>query len=180
MNDFVQRIINSYYDDNPELKEILIRHSTSVRDMALSVAAHHPELHADTEILDNGSMLHDIGIVFCDAPGIGCHGTHRYILHGRLGAELLREEGYETYARIAERHTGTGITMQMIEQQHLPLPKKDFSPETIEEKIICYSDKFFSKTNLQHTKTADEVRKSLAKFGEESVHRFDIWHEMFS
>lgn len=180
MTSLAERIIDSYYGTNPALREILVRHSASVRDMAIEVARRHPEFGADEELLDNGAMLHDIGIVFCDAPGIGCTGTHRYIMHGRLGAEVLREEGYPQYARIAERHTGTGLTAKQIETQHLPLPNHDFTPETIEEKIICYADKFFSKTRLDHRKTTEEVTSSLKKFGQESVDKFLEWNAMFS
>ncbi|MBQ9440452.1 MAG: HDIG domain-containing protein [Paludibacteraceae bacterium] len=176
----VSHIIDSYYPEKTELRDILLRHSSSVRDMSLSIARRHPELNADMDILENGSMLHDIGIVFCDAPGIGCHGTHRYIMHGRLGAELLRNEGMEEYARIAERHTGTGLTAEMIEKQHLPLPVRDFTPETIEEQIICYADKFFSKSRLDSAKSYEEARKSISKFGDDCVAKFDEWHKKFS
>ena len=179
MDSRVLKIIDAYYGSDPDLREILVRHSSSVRDMSLDIARRHPEFGADMELLENGAMLHDIGIVFCDAPGIGCHGTHRYIMHGRLGAELLRHEGMEQYARIAERHTGTGLTAEMIERQHLPLPPRDFTPETIEEQIICYADKFYSKTRLGRAKTYDEVVKSLSKFGEESVQKFERWHKIF-
>ena len=124
-------------------------------------------------------MLHDIGIFQTDAPGIHCFGSQPYICHGRLGAELLRKEGYERHARVCERHTGAGITKEQIEKQQLPLPHQDFLPETMEEKVICYADKFFSKTHLDKEKSIGKAEKSLAKFGEEGVKRFQEWERMF-
>ena len=91
----------------------------------------------------------------------------------------MRREGFERHARVCERHTGAGITCQQIESQKLPLPHQDFLPETMEEKVICYADKFFSKTHLDREKTIQQAEKSLAKFGEEGVLRFKEWEKMF-
>ena len=54
-------------------------------------------------------MLHDIGIIRCNAPGIQCFGNEPYICHGRIGAEMLRAEGFPHHARVCERHTGRGL-----------------------------------------------------------------------
>lgn len=48
-------------------------------------------------------------------------------------------------APMAENHTGTGITRQDIQAQALPLPAQDFIPRTIEEQILAFADKFYSK-----------------------------------
>ena len=124
-------------------------------------------------------MLHDIGIFKCDAAGIQCFGTEPYICHGRIGAELLRSEGFPRHARVCERHTGTGITKAQIIAQNLPLPQQDFLPETMEEKVICYADKFFSKTHIDREKTIEQAEKSLSKFGDEGVLRFREWEKCF-
>ena len=70
-------------------------------------------------------MLHDIGIFQCDASGIECFGSNPYILHGRIGAELLRKESFPQHARVCERHTGAGITKEQIQENNLPLPLLD-------------------------------------------------------
>lgn len=124
-------------------------------------------------------MLHDIGIFKCDAAGIQCFGTEPYICHGRIGAELLRSEGFPRHARVCERHTGAGITKAQVIAQNLPLPQQDFLPETMEEKVICYADKFFSKTHLDREKTIEQAEKSLSKFGDEGVLRFREWEKSF-
>lgn len=174
-----QNIIDQYYSEENALRRILLVHSRQVTERALRIADAHPELAIDRPFVQEAAMLHDIGIFLCDAPGIACHGKEPYICHGRLGAEILRKEGYERHARVCERHTGAGITEAQIIAQNLPLPHQDFLPETMEEKVICYADKFFSKTHLDREKTIEKAEKSLMKFGEEGVKRFQQWERMF-
>ena len=172
-------LIDKYYPEDNELRHILINHSQSVARKALQIVSSHPELHLDVQFVEEAAMLHDLGIFRTDAPGIQCFGSEPYICHGRLGAEILRKEGYERHARVCERHTGAGITCKEIIAQGLPLPHQDFLPETMEEKVICYADKFFSKTHLDREKSIEKAEKSLAKFGEDGVMRFREWERMF-
>lgn len=172
------QIINKYYDDHT-LRDILLRHSRAVADKALAIVRNHPELHADECFVEEAAMLHDIGIVKVDAPAIACYGTEPYIRHGVLGAEMLRQEGLERHARVCERHTGTGLTLEQIVEQGLPLPHQDMQPQSIEEQIICFADKFFSKTRLDTEKSVEQARRSLEKFGSEGLAKFDAWCERF-
>lgn len=186
-----QKIIDRYFpdDENPKLRDILLLHSKAVADMAVEVCRKHPELNADEGFVFAAAMLHDIGIVRCDAEGIACYGTEPYICHGTLGARMIAEyldaegiterEEYMKAARVCARHTGTGITVKAIKEQNLPLPEEDLQPESIEEKIICYADKFFSKTKLDRQKTFEQAERSLMKFGEEGIVIFREWHERF-
>jgi len=174
-----QAIIDKYYPESNELKHILMEHSRQVTDKALAIVDTHPELNADRIFVEEAAMLHDIGIFRCNAPGIQCFGTEPYICHGTIGAEILRSEGYPKHARVCERHTGAGLSLQEIEQQNLPIPHHDLLPETIEELIICYADKFFSKTKLDQEKTVEQAIRSLSKFGNEGVARFVKWSKMF-
>ena len=113
------------------------------------------------------------------AAGIQCFGTEPYICHGTIGAEILRNEGFPKHARVCERHTGAGITLKQIEERNLPIPHQDLLPENIEEQIVCYADKFFSKTKLDKEKSMEQAVKSLQKFGEDGVERFRKWAELF-
>ncbi|WP_288318598.1 HDIG domain-containing metalloprotein [Xylanibacter caecicola] len=174
-----EKIVDKYYKGNAELKDILVRHSMSVAQKALRIVAAHPELGADRDFVYEASMLHDIGIIYTDAPGIKCYGTEPYIRHGILGADLLRKDGLPAHARVCERHTGAGLSLEDIVSQNLPLPHISLLPETTEEKIICYADKFFSKTRLDTEKTVEQAARSLAKFGDEGVGRFMEWSRMF-
>ena len=103
----VEDIIDKYYDGQEELKQLLLLHSRQVARKAVEVLDLHPEICADRTFVYEAAMLHDIGVVKTDAPGIGCHGKHPYICHGMLGAEMLRAEGLPMHAHVAERHTGT-------------------------------------------------------------------------
>ena len=159
--------------------QILIAHSRSVTGKALSIARSHPELNCDLVFIEEAAMLHDIGIVFCNAPDIGCHGAFDYICHGYLGAELLQKEGLPRHALVCERHTGTGITLKMIEEKKLPLPHRDYVPVALEEQIICFADKFFSKTKPEKEKGITKIQESLKKHGEETVLHFNRWCKLF-
>lgn len=185
---FFQQIINKYYPHDDNLRRLLVRHSRQVADRALAIAERHPELGADREFLENAAMLHDIGICQTDAPGIFCTGCEPYLLHGRLGAEMLRREAAERpadaelcerLARVCERHTGTGLTVANIREQRLPLPEQDFVPETLEEQIVCYADKFYSKSHPERERTVEQTAQSLEKFGAEGVVKFRRWAAMF-
>lgn len=172
-------IINKYYNDNPKLKDILVCHSRSVTERCLQIAAVHPELNIDLDFVKEAAMLHDIGILRTDAPGIFCFGDQPYICHGYLGAEILRAEGFPRHARVCERHTGAGLTRDEIIRQHVPVPVQDYLPETIEEQLICYADKFYSKSHLNREKTAEHALKSISKYGEDGARRFKHWMEIF-
>lgn len=174
-----EEIINKYYGEEGDLRRILIVHSQSVARKALQIVSFHPELNIDRQFVEEAAMLHDIGIIKTDAPGIKCFGTEPYICHGILGAEMLRQEGMPRHARVCERHTGAGLSLDDIVSQNLPLPHRDFLPETIEEKLICYADKFFSKTRLDREKTIEQAEKSLSKFGGETLARFREMKRMF-
>ena len=174
-----EEIIHRYCEGNPALEDILLKHSSDVAKRALKIADKHPEFNIDKQFLYDAAMLHDIGIINVDAPSISCFGTEPYIKHGLLGGEILRKEGFPAHARVAERHTGTGLTRENILQQSLPLPPADYVPETLEEQIICYADKFYSKTRLEEEKTYESALSSLRKFGEEGLMIFENWKHRF-
>ena len=172
-------LIDIYYPQDSELRNILLIHSKSVADKALTIARNHPELNLDEQFLYEAAMLHDIGIFKTNAPGIDCFGESPYICHGYLGAELVREAGFPKHALVCERHTGAGLSLHDITSQQLPIPHRDMLPISLEEQVVCFADKFFSKTHLDKEKTVESVRKSLSKYGEEGVKRFDCWCEQF-
>ncbi|MBO5085716.1 MAG: HDIG domain-containing protein [Paludibacteraceae bacterium] len=172
-------IIEKYYIPGSDLYNILVKHSEAVRDKALALARRHPELGLDLEFIAEAAMLHDIGILETDAPGIKCFGTHRYIEHGYLGAEMMRREGLHRHALVCERHTGTGLRLADIIARDLPVPHRELSPVTLEEQLICYADKFFSKTRLDTEDSYERVEKKMQKWGEESVKQLRHWREIF-
>ena len=176
-----RQIFDHFYPVEGPLRQLLLHHSLQVAERAVRVWREHPDLGADRALLERGALLHDIGICQCDAPRIHCFGTSHYIMHGLLGAQMLRNIGseWEAEARICERHTGTGLRREAFQMRHLDVPPCDLLPETLEEQIVCYADKFFSKTGSQEEKTLEQALRSVEKFGEEQAAILLQWHERF-
>lgn len=174
-------IIESYYADAPELKQLLLTHSEAVTRKAIACANDRGFTHdLDLEFVEEAALLHDIGIFLTDAPSILCHGTLPYICHGIAGAGILEAEGLPRHARVAERHTGAGLTKEDIILQNLPLPHENFLPETPEEKLICYADKFFSKSgDPRKEKSLEKVMTQMKAHGEDTFSRFIELHLLF-
>ena len=170
-------IIQRYYTPGNDDYRVLVHHSRQVADLAVVLSQRLIDrgVPVDIEFVEEAAMLHDIGMCRTNAPGIHCHGTEPYILHGIIGRKMLDAMGLFRHGRVCERHTGAGITAAEIISQHLPIdPPRDLLPESIEEKVVCYADKFFSKSRINEPrKTLEHARRTLSKFGEDTVNRFD-------
>jgi len=175
-------VIDKYYPSGSALYGILVDHSRQVAEKSLEIAGNLGNPDLDLDFIRNAAMLHDIGIFLTASPKIGCTGKAPYVCHGVLGRELLDKEGLDpSYGRVAERHTGAGISLGTIVRHNLPLPRRDLMPETLEEKIICCADKFFSKTGpaRRHPRTVDRILAELAAIDPEHALRFARWAETF-
>lgn len=176
-----QRIIDKYYPAPSKARDILMRHSRDVANLALEIAD-RLNMSLDREKIEAAAMLHDIGIFQTYAPSIDCHGDKQYIMHGPLGTDLLLSEGVDQeIALVAQRHTGAGITHHDIVIQGLPLPlDRTYIPGSLLEQLICYADKFYSKSDLEHVNTVDEIVASLSYRSEAAAKNFLSLHELFS
>lgn len=183
--DFVERIIDKYYPAGSVLRDIYIAHCRGVASFALILAKRNALPIEESDIMA-AAMLHDIGIVKCYAPGIECNGMEPYIRHGVIGAQMLRDESrnsvlsddarrvLEQCAGVCEHHTGAGISAAEVTEENLPLPVTDYLPVTTLERLICYADKFFSKSeSASRMKSFASVVKGMGKFGPESLRRFE-------
>ncbi len=191
-------IIYHFYPQDTPLRRLLILHSEKVRDKAFEILGAARKVNptaelmaVDEQLVNQGALLHDIGIGRTNAPGILCEGDEPYICHGTIGAQMLRElvlnskniKGinsddsvrFELIARICERHTGAGLTTQDIVSQNLPIvPVRDLVPETLVEKLVCLADKFYSKSgDPSKEKNIERIKKSMMKFGADSLARFE-------
>lgn len=172
-------IIHQYYDSRSELYRVLITHSILVAKKALDIAAafqlRHPQSGIDWNFIYEAAMLHDIGIFRCAAPEIFCTGRAPYICHGVIGREILESAGLPRHALVCERHTGAGLSRENVLQQKLPLPLRDYLPESLEEKIICLADRFYSKTphELFYEKPLRQIHADMQKWGPEILTRFE-------
>ena len=170
------KIIEKYYDKNSKAYKLLVDHGEAVAKKAAAIAK---KAKADVEFVREAAILHDIGMFLTDVPKFGCYGKEPYIKHGILGKEILDKEGYPKHALVCERHIGAGITKEEIVRKGLPLPKRDMCPVTVEEEIVAYADKFFSKGKTEE-RSVEAIRKNLSRFWGDKVKKFDEWHLRFS
>jgi uncharacterized protein len=162
--------------------EILVAHSSLVAQKALALACNLSRLNPDMDFIYEAAMLHDIGIIMTRTPELGCTGALPYICHGVSGSAILEKAGLARHGRVCERHVGVGITIEDIRSGKLPLPLRDMTPQTLEEQIICYADKFYSKNGHRHPvleKTAKEIVLDLSPYGRDKVDRFLLWFRQF-
>lgn len=172
-------IIDKYYPADSLRRVIYMKHCRAVASLALEITR-RLSLPLDTADVEAAAMLHDVGICRTDAPDIGCTGSLPYICHGIAGAAMLRAEGApEQWARVAERHTGAGITAAEVKAQGLPLPAADYMPETLLERLVCYADKFYSKSGDMKRKPLERVIASMERISPSTLERFMRLHEEF-
>jgi uncharacterized protein len=175
------KIIEKFYNSESKAYHYLLPHSAMVTEKALRIAKKVKHLNPDLNFIEEAAMLHDIGIFLTNEPKLGCYGNKPYVCHGYLGRQILEKEGFPKHALVCERHIGVGITLEDIEEKELPLPKRDMVPLSIEEQIICFADKFFSKDSdfLLKEKPLERVRTYVSKFGKDNVKKFDEWVKIF-
>ena len=173
------KIIDKYYDKNSKIYKLLMGHSNAVAKKALEVAKRLNNQDIDLELIYEGAMLHDIGIFLTNAPKIHCLSNEPYIRHGILGKEILEKEGLPKHSLICERHIGVGLTAEDIKRQGLPLPERDMAPKAIEEKIIAFSDNFFSKGKGGRENSINEIKDIFKKNDSKKIKIFEEWCREF-
>jgi len=175
-------VIAAHCPQGSAVYEILVEHSSLVAHKALALARNLSHMNPDMDFIYEAAMLHDIGIIMTCTPELGCTGALPYICHGYTGRAILVKEGLSRHGLVCERHVGVGITIADIRSGKLPIPLRDMTPQTLEEQIICYADKFYSKNGHRHPvmeKSAEEIVLSLSPHGQEKVDRFLSWHRQF-
>ncbi|MBT8340539.1 MAG: phosphohydrolase [Desulfatitalea sp.] len=173
-------IIYQFYRSGAPGTELLLAHSRQVRDKALAVAGQVTSGTPDMVFIAEAAMLHDIGICGIAAPSLECHGKKPYVCHGAIGRRMLDALDLPRHGLVCERHVGTGITPADIRRQRLPLPERDMTPQTLEEQIICYADKFFSKSKGMGELPLSHILSELGRYGQDKVRIFLKWHNRFT
>jgi uncharacterized protein len=174
-------IIHKYIPPGSALYRVYIPHASLVTAKALSIAKQRCLSTERQRFIEEASMLHDIGVVKVEPYRTDDSKALPYLCHGPLGRAILEREGLARHALVAERHIGLGLSREDILEQQLPLPPRDMLAETLEEKIICWADLFFSKSPhmLWHERSVAEVRKSAFRYGERQLRVFESWLEEF-
>lgn len=178
MNPF--QVLQRHYNPDSPIYQILVIHSVLVARKAHQIARRylerHPDASVDLDFLTEAALLHDIGIKGCRSEKIPLTGSEPYIRHGVLGAGILEEERLPRHARVCERHVGAGISREDVVRRDLPLPARDFLPQSIEEKIICVADKFFGKSpgKLWRREKLSKIEEKLGRYGPDTLMRWEL------
>jgi uncharacterized protein (TIGR00295 family) len=92
-------------------------------------------LPVDRTVVQCACILHDVG-----------RAVAQDVRHAGIGADMLRKDGdWDPRLVLAvERHTGGGI--DATEAARLGLPAKNYTPRSLEERIVCHADNLFSGT----------------------------------
>ena len=143
----------------------VVAHCRAVSRAAVALASQIKSIPIDVELVRLGGLLHDIGR---SSTGSIRHAIEGVEIGLRLGfpAELLK---------IIERHIGAGISA--AEAERLGLPKRDYLPETPEEKIVSYADNLTKGEEPMSFETALMRFRSILGDGHEGVGLFQRQHE---
>ena len=60
----------------------------------------------------------------------------------------------------------------------MPIPERDYCPQSLEEKIICYADKFYSKSHLGEEVSLDKIKYNIWKYGHEGYLRWQALEKL--
>ena len=141
----------------------VISHSEAVRDVAVKIAK---AAGANISLVESGALLHDIG-------RSKTHG----IRHAVEGVKIGKKLGLpENILKIIERHIGAGLSSD--EAKKLGLPKKNYIPITLEEKIVCHADNLIE--NNKKRKIEEEVERALIEGHSEYARRLVVLHKELS
>jgi uncharacterized protein (TIGR00295 family) len=143
-------------------KEV-INHCIAVRDIAVKIAK---KADANIKLVEIGSLLHDIG-------RSKTHG----IRHAVEGVKIAKKLNLDkSIIRIIECHIGAGILSK--DAKKLGLPKKNYLPISLEEKIVCHADNLVNGNKKQPVEK--EVEKALIKGLKEYAVRLVSLHKELS
>jgi tRNA (cytidine56-2'-O)-methyltransferase len=102
---------------------------------AMAACAERQGLGIDRDVVRQGALLHDVG-----------RSVTQDVRHAGVGADLLRGDGDGAWdprvVLCVERHTGAGIDAE--EAARLGLPVRDYTPRTLEERIVAHADNLYS------------------------------------
>ena len=131
--------------------EIIVRHCLTTARVAKIITSRLREAGkpVDEKAVVAGALLHDIG-----------RNRTRTVRHGLEGSLMLEREGVQdSVVQIVRRHVGAGLSPE--EARRLGLPAFDYIPRTIEERVVCFSDKLIDSDKVRPF--AGEVERFVKK-----------------
>jgi len=125
----------------------VISHCIAVADLAVETAIklQGKGYEINVELVEAGALLHDLG-----------RSKSHTVDHAIVGAQIGQSIGLpDSVIEIIKRHVGAGITAE--EAAKLGWPKDNYSPQTLEEKVVSYADKLID--NSIRTPIETEIRR---------------------
>ena len=124
-------------------KRRVIVHCCTVWTMAEAMAR---RIDCDIDLLRAGAFLHDIG-----------RSVDHSIMHAVIGASIAADLGLpREIVEIIRKHVGAGLDEQDVIE--MGLPKGNYIPDTIEQKIVCHADNMVSDNKfVPHTYSVDRL-----------------------
>ncbi len=176
-----EKILADVYCSGSSTYKVLLVHGLQVAQKSIKILDSMLGIvDIDREFIIEASILHDIGISKTHSKLIDCKGTLPYLCHGVEGRKMLDRRGLYKHGLVCERHVGVGLLSTEIIQMRLPLPCRDMMPISFEEKLICYSDKFFSKRLGDKEKDFNTVLADIQRYGRRSSRCFFELHNYFT
>ena len=146
------------------LSERVQEHTKVVNSVALEITDRliSDGVTVDRELVNVGSLLHDIG-----------RSKGHDIRHGLEGFRILNSYNLDSrICRIARNHIGSGVSAN--EAEKLGLPEEDYLPENLEELIVAFADNMVAHNVVEAYE--EVLEKWEKKYGVESeqVHRLKL------
>ena len=129
----------------------VILHCCTVKAVAAAIAE---GISCDISLITAGALLHDIG-----------RSKDHTIMHAIAGAEIAMRIGLpDEITEIIRRHIGAGIDDE--EAVRMGMPKGDYIPRTIEEKIVAHADNMVSDNKVvAHSYSVEKLRMKGSERG---------------
>lgn len=169
------------YAPNDKVYNLVYGHCQIVSEISLWCAdniAHETKI--DKKLLQAACLLHDVGsYAFFDNDGNNLN-DRLYPQHAILGAKILEDEGVDNrITSIVATHVLLGLTKKEIIETPWYLPERGYEPNSVEGQLLCYADRFHSKTptfnafDTFHDRLRQNLPLQAAKF-EEWSNRFGM------
>jgi len=148
----------------------VMEHCKAVSNLAVQIAknAKNRQMIVNIKLIRFGALLHDLGR----------SKTHE-IDHVIIGSEIAESLNLsKKIIKIIERHAGGGISNE--EAEEMEWPPRQYIPETIEEKIVTYSDKLIK--GIERISIEQTIKNLSQKLGSShpSIERVKRLHEELS
>jgi uncharacterized protein len=160
----IEFVLDKYFSNNPTLRDLYLVHVGYVARKSVEIAARLNLSQDRIKFLYEAALLHDIGIVNTYCPMIHCYGSQRYPQHTIEGYRILVEEGLVEHAGVALRHN---VPLDQIYKFGDDILVPGDNPSNLEERIVAYSDLFFSKLpkDVHKERKIEEVLIRTSKYG---------------